>query len=875
MTSTILTTKTFIPSPRPSFVLRRRLLEQLDGALTRPLTLISAPAGYGKTTLLSIWVNENDLPCGWLSLDVEDNDHSLFLNYLINTLGSIAPQAGQVSLSMLQSPQLATIESILTALINDLSTIPNDIFIVLDDYHLIDDRDVHTALTYLLDHLPSQVHFIISSRSDPPLPLSRLRARDQLVEIRQSDLRMTSEEASAFLQQSMGLDISVEQVNALEQRTEGWVAGLQFAALSMRSKEDIDAFINEFSGSHRFVIDYLADEVLAQLPEELRAFMRQIAILDRFTVPLCNTVTGRDDSATILRQVDESNLFLIPLDDQRQWYRFHQLFSDYLRTDLNREDLPLLHTKASQWFMFHGFASEAVKHALASGDLDQAVYTISQAAPSAMEQAAFVSLTRWLDALPDEIIRQSAELPLYKSFLLFFTQTYQQAFSYAQAAQENLPPDAPSQLRGQLLSLQAQLALCQDELEDGIKYARDALEFLDEDDSFFRNLTLNVLGQILEMKGDVISASDIYRQGFISGYQTNERIGTLVVFTNLVFSLNELGRRIEAVALCEQVDADIGEETLSGRSLSDVICLSWSLLSYEADQLVTAREQAQRALDALSHTGIVQGVSWAQYILARVHLVNGEWDEFTHLTRAGFQHASRTGTGETHGAWFAALDAQASLQRGDLAAAERWAEQMRYTPEDKPHHWIEWAYFTYVRLLLAQKRFQDAHILLSTMDASARNAKRLRKLITIDLLSAQTGLAIGEEEQAIQRLESAVKLASPQDYRRAFLDENQDILDLLPEVRHVAPLFVDKLLQVSQVERKPTTQPDALIEPLSERELEILRLVARGLSNREIAEALYVTLGTVKKHLNNIFSKLYVKSRTQAVLRGREQNLLD
>jgi LuxR family maltose regulon positive regulatory protein len=875
VTSTILTTKTFIPTPRPSFVLRRRLLEQLDKALSRSLILISAPAGYGKTTLLSIWVKENDVPCVWISLDAEDNDLSLFLNYLITALQNIAPQAGQVSLSLLQSPQFASTESILTTLINELSAIPNDIVFVFDDYHLIDNQKVHTALIYLLDHLPLQVHLIISSRSDPPLQLSRLRARDQLVEIRQSDLRMTPDEANAFLNQSMGLDISMQQVDALELRTEGWVAGLQFAALSMRSKEDIDAFIREFSGSHRFVIDYLADEVLTQLPEDLRAFMHQTAIFDRFTAPLCDEVIGRDDSALILRQLEDSNLFLIPLDDQRQWYRFHQLFSDYLRTDLEQEDLAPFHIKASHWFMSHGLASEAVKHALASGDLDQAVYTISQAAPSAMEEAAFVSLSGWLDALPDQVVRQSAVLALSKSFLLFFTQTYQQAFPYAQAAQENLPPDAPSQIHGQLLSLQAHLALCQDELDNGIKYARDALEFLDEDDSFFRNLTLNILGQILEMKGDVISASDIYRQGFTSGYQSNERLGTMVVFTNLVFSLNELGRRKEGVALCEEVVADIGAETLSGRLLSDAVSLSWSLLSYEANQLVIASEQAQRALDTLTQVGISQGISWAQYILASVHLANGEWENLLHFTREGFQHASRTGTAEIHGSWFVALEAQASLHRGDLATAERWAEEMKYTPQDKPHHWIERAYFTYVRLLLAQKRFQDAHILLSTMDASARNAKRLRKLITIDLLSAQTGLAIGEEEQAIQRLENAVKLASPQDYRRAFLDESQVVLDLLPRVHHVAPLFVDELLRVSQVESKPITQPDALIEPLSERELEVLRLVARGLSNREIAEALFVTLGTVKKHLNNIFNKLYVKSRTQAVSRGRELNLFD
>jgi LuxR family maltose regulon positive regulatory protein len=425
------------------------------------------------------------------------------------------------------------------------------------------------------------------------------------------------------------------------------------------------------------------------------------------------------------------------------------------------------------------------------------------------------------------------------------------------------------------MSLQAHLALCENRMNRGIKLARDALEYLDEADFFFRNLTLNVLGQILETKGDVASAAEVYRQGFNSGIQSEERLGSMVVFTNLVFSLNELGQRKEGLALCQKVDSDIGGEIVGGRPLSDGVALSWSLISYEADQLVIARQQAQRALDSLTQYGISQGISWAQYILALVHLAYSEWDDMLRLTREGFQHASRTGTGEIHGSWFKALEAQASLQRGDLDAAAQWAESKGYTSQDKPHHWVERSYFTYVRILLMHNHIQDARQLLKTMETSAQKGSRLRKLITIDLLMALTDLAQDDRGSALQHLESALVYASHQDYKRAFLDEGQAILDLLPDVRHLAPQFVDDLLAITLADISPPLSADQPYEPLSERELEVLRLVSRGLSNRQIAEALFITLGTVKKHLNNIFGKLQVQNRTQAVARSRELNLLD
>jgi LuxR family maltose regulon positive regulatory protein len=847
----------------------------LNEATAHKLTLIAAPPGYGKTTLLSIWTRESALPAAWLSLDVDDNDPSLFLQYLIAALQSIHPQVGRASLSQLKSPQLSSQTAILPSLINDLANIQDNFVLILDDYHWIEQQEIHDSLNYLIDHMPPQMHFVVASRSDPPLQLSRLRVRNQLLEIRQSDLRMNPEEASNFLNQCMELNLSPEQVEILGSRTEGWIAGLQLAALSLKGKDDIDTFIQTFSGSHRFVIDYLADEVIASQSSEVKSFLRKTAILDRFSAPLCDELTGQGDSKDILRYLEETNLFLIPLDEQREWYRYHHLFLDYLRIDTEEQTQKSLHVKASQWFLSQGLYSEAVKHGIYSGDDDQAIRAISQAAPLAIEQATFASLFGWFDTLPDPIVRQNGLLSLYKGFALFFTESYREALPYARAAQDNLPPDLPASIQGHLLCIQAHMALFRGDLKDVIRYAREALEYLSDEDTFFRSLTLNILGQVLEMKGDVVSAVDVYRQGFDSGYQAGEIIGTMVVFTNLVISLNELGRLREANALCHQLYSEIGPEAFAGESLANAIYLPWSHLTYEVNQLEEARKQAQIALDALNKNNITQGVILSQYVLARVYRIDQDWDRFSQLIQDGIQLAKRTGTANTHGAWFSALEAEANLKLGDIGAVNRWVERVGFKPEDKPHHWIEWSYFTYSRFLLSQNRVQEAQQILKTMGKSAQEGHRLRKLITIYLLMALADLAQDDRNSALHHLEEALSIAAPQGYQRAFLDEDQLILEMLPEVRHIAPEFVDDLLANLPTVPAPALKIDQLYEPLSERELEVLRLVAKGYSNRQIAEALFVTLGTVKKHLNNVFSKLQVKNRTQAVARARELTLLN
>ena len=407
----ILATKLYIPLPRPNVVLRPRLIERLNEGLHRKLTLISAPAGFGKTTLVSAWVAGCERPVAWLSLDEGDNDPTRFLTYLVAALQTIAPNIGEGVLGVLQSPQPPPTESILTALLNEITTLPDNFVLVLDDYHVIDAKPVDDALTFLLEHLPPQMHLVITTREDPQLPLARLRARGQLTELRAADLRFTPAEAAAFLNQVMGLNLSAEDIAALEDRTEGWIAGLQLAALSMQGREDVPGFIRAFAGDHRYIVDYLVEEVLQRQPERVRSFLLQTSILDRLNGPLCDAVTGQEEGNARLEALERGNFFVVPLDDKRHWYRYHHLFADVLSAHLLAEQpdqVATLHRRASAWYEQHGSAADAIRHALAAEDFERAADLVELAVPAMRRSRQEATVLGWLKALPDELVHCQA-----------------------------------------------------------------------------------------------------------------------------------------------------------------------------------------------------------------------------------------------------------------------------------------------------------------------------------------------------------------------------------------------------------------------------------------------------------------------------------
>jgi LuxR family maltose regulon positive regulatory protein len=873
----LLNTKFYIPPVRLDLVARPRLIERLSANPERKLTLVSAPAGYGKTTLITTWLGEFGRPFTWLSLDEGDNDPARFSVYLVATLQQIDTQIGRVAEGLLGAPNLPSTDAFITTLINEITEIDESIVLVLDDYHVIQAEWIHRALEYLIVNQPLQLHLVVITREEPPFALSRLRVRDQVMEIRANELRFDREEAKKFLNQTFGLKLSPDLINILEERTEGWIAALQLVALSLRYREaeSVRKVVREFNAGHHYVFDYLTAEVLARLPQDTQRFLSQTSILDRLTAPLCDALTGRTDSGEILKSLEQANLFLTPLDDQREWFRYHHLFGGFLRTRLDEGRLADLHLKAARWFVEHGFMTEAVGHALASGNTSVAAKMIAQAAGDALRNASLITLLGWLDLLPEDVVQADLELATYKGFVLFMTDRPADASLYAGTLDVARMVDIPLPVQGRALLLKAHLALLDNDIGTVVRFSREALECFGDGDDFFRSLTLNILGQVLEVSGDLKAACDIYRDGALVGRRAGNQLGAMVAFFNLVRALNELGRRREALMLCQQLT-----DTPTSRSKEEVVLregvkLAWGLLSYEANDLELANEQVTQALEYARLTNFTEGILWGNYLLMRMHLAQGALASAIDIAHEMRLYVAWIGLDPFKASWFSALEAQANLQQGELSAVINWAQAEKLSPNDRPHFWSESVYYTYVRMLLAQRRFEEARSLLNTLERQAQEADRVRALITINLLQALLQKALGHTEQAIDFVESALRLASPEDYRRAFLDEGQAIMEMLPKVHHIAPGFVDRILGDARTAGLEAfaSREQGLVESLSERELEILQLIAAGYSNPEIAGQLYLSLNTVKWHLKNIYGKLNVRNRLEATNRARQLGL--
>jgi LuxR family maltose regulon positive regulatory protein len=911
VTTPLLTTKLYIPPPRPNLVLRLRLVERLDEGLRlgRKLTLIAAPAGFGKTTLATEWLYSRDKevssrPIAWLALDEGDNDPARFFIYLIAALRQLDEGVGQATQSLLGSPQTPPVESLATTLVNDVTTIPVHFVLVLDDYQSIHNALVHDALAFLLDYQPPQMHLLIATRTDPPLPLPRLRVRGQMTEIRADDLRFTAEEAETFLNQALGLPLDAEKIAALEARTEGWIAGLQLAALSMQNKEDIAGFVNAFSGSNRHVIDYLADEVLAQQPEEIRDFLHQTSILDRFCVSLCDAVGKADESAdqrtdqslvrpcadsqAVLERLERQNLFLVPLDDQREWYRYHRLFADFLRTDLAPERSATLHLRAAHWFEAHDLLPEAVNHILAyasaTGNTDEATRVITLAGSRALSEGALVTLLGWLDALPEEVVRASGWLASFMAWSLLMTGQSEMAISYIQSAEASLEHGALPVDRGRVLSLRCAVS----DAKDVLRMAPQALELIGDADPLSRTATLFLLGDAQDAVGDVAGADGTFREAYHLGQKHGHQIIAAVALAHLAISINVQGRRCEALAICQRGAEQYADMRGNPLPVAGLLYVVLGELAYEAYDLEGAHQHLQTGLELGQQSATTLVILYSLEALARVQYAMGHGQEALDTIREAQTLASQAGEFEWRGAG-AAIEAHLLLRQGDIRAAQRWAKSADLSLTDPLDQTRKYEYTNYVRVLLALERAGEAQILLARLERAAQEDGRHRHLITIHIQQALAEHKLGNEAEALQYLEQALLLAAPEDYVCAFLDEDAAVARLLPHARRVAPEFVDDLLAAFRVRGyggmgetfqhtpTPTFRPShrpTLIEPLSDRELEVLRLLATDLTAPEIADELVIAVSTVRSHIKHIYGKLDAHSRYEAVERARELDLV-
>jgi LuxR family maltose regulon positive regulatory protein len=907
MSIPILSTKLSLPPDNPNLVRRQRLLNLLDEGLQRNhlLTLVCAPTGYGKTTLVCQWMHEyskgtHAVEPGtgglmWLSLDQEDNDLARFIAYIVSAFRQIQHDFGQGILAALQNIRSASPTQLATLLINDFVGWINPSILVLEDYHVINTQSIHDFMSYLIDRQPTNLHLVVISRSDPPLPISRLRARGQLTEIRLQNLAMTEDETRAFLIEMMKLDLSPEQFQLLEHRTEGWAAGLQLAALSIRHSKNISAFIQAFSGGHEYIADYLTDEVLEKQDEETRDFLLQTSILKRLSPGLCEAVTRQAHVDQMLEKLASGNTFIIPLDDQHNWYRYHALFADLLRKRLvqSNKELPAnLHNRAGEWYVNNNMLEPAIEHFLAGENLDRAALLIEKSAEQLLIVGQTATYLRWLETFPQEHLHAYPALVVYQgiaSMLLGKKPDY--ALSLLQEI-----ISSSEKYRGETDTLQALYLIMKGNAAEAIKLAESALQNLPSERVFLRILAADSLAMAHTLRGDLINGTLAFEKVVQAAQTGGIVIMRLIGLANLAGLHYQQGHLHQAWEGYQEV-YDVSQERLGGRSQPmGRALLGMGEVAREWNELDTARKYFLEAAEVFKQF-IDIGLSLVDISLARVYFSLGEWEKVQLVLEEARKHSKDSKATPLDDKLTELMQARLWISSGELNKAEQWARQNGLI--DRPiedlviladrsataFELIQGEYLTLVRLYLAQNETRRALEILQVMLSHNEKTSQMRRVIEVLVLQAIAYQHQGDEGRAKQKFSRALTLAEPENYVRIFIDEGQQVLRLLQQAiaDDCLPLYTKSLLAAhtrqlyppkQAVEKTGVAPEKSLVEPLSERELEVLGLIAEGLTNKEIGLRLHVTLSTVKGHTSNIYGKLGVKNRTQAIAIAQNLGLL-
>ena len=900
MSAQILATKLYIPPPRDNAILRSHLIERLNEAMRRKLTLVSAPAGFGKTTLLGEWVARRGHPAAWLSLDEGDNDPARFWLHFIAALQTLFPTMGDGAMDALQSPQLPAIESILTSLLNELTAYPDDFVLILDDYHIIDSKPIGAALTFLIERLPLRMHLVIATREDPNLPLARLRARDQLTELRVKDLRFTESETAEFINQAMGLHLTAEDIAMLETRTEGWIAGLQLAALSMQGVQDTAGFIQSFTGSHHFVLDYLLEEVLHRQSEAIQKFLLQTSILERMYGPLCDAVLfdSSINGQETLEYLERANLFIVSLDNERHWYRYHHLFAELLRNRLTRaypEQVAELHRRASDWHAGNKFFREAITHAITTKDWNRAAEIMERLDELRLSGETKTQLG-WFEAFPSQVMHDRPRLGLAFAWMLFRSNQADRAEGQLDQL-EPLVQDAPS-LLGEMYVIRMMLVARRFDVPAFYALAQQALARVPPEEASPRSRILITLGVAYEeMSGDIVAAKNAFREA----YELSEKSPLVSVVGNAPLPLIALayladyecldGNLSNASRMYEQA-IELAEKWGGQSSLA--LCF----VQQGRASLLYERNDLDGAMSALQECFRI-GELWksprllvpAYGLSALVMRARGQVEEANALIHRAEQAARDPYSSPYDLGMLALYQINLWIAENDFQAIVEWEQEHDSGWRSQTGRVRDALSVALARARIARYRrihddsaLDEARTFIQpTVEQAQANGMALHttRLFLLDTLALY---AQKKTESAITTFKRALALAEPENYIRSFLDLGKPMEEFLswslegkaldePHQR----VYVSKLL--SQFDANGSVeikQPidERLIEPLTERELAVLRLIAKGLSNREISERLFLALSTVKGHTRIIFDKLQVQRRTEAVARARELGLL-
>ena len=875
MEAPLLQTKLAPPLAQESVVPRPYLLRRLNHEFTHPqgfgrkLTLFSAPAGYGKTTLAIDWLRQSGLPFAWLALDESDNDPRRLLAYLVAALQQVDQLIGGRSLSMLSLPQLASYEPALTALINDLQERDQPLVLALDDYHTIQDPAAHKLVDFILEHQPACLHQVILTREEPPLALHRLRARRQMLEMRQDDLRFSPQETDSFLRQVMGIPIEPPDVEALTRRTEGWIAGLQLAALSLQSTPDTHAFVQSFTGSNRYVLDYLFEEVFKRQPPEVQSFLLTTSILERLTAPLCNALSGRSDGQAQLEALEKNNLFIVALDSARRWYRYHHLFADLLRHQLHKTEALAeagLHQQASRWYWENCFPAVAIAHALQAEDWELAAGLVQASSEGLLKRGEAATLVSWCEKLPPAILIAQPALSLSYAWALLLTSHFAQAGAILdqvdKAAQEERTQ------AGEVAAARAYLAQSLGEMPRMVELSHRALALLPPESLGSRGLVALNLGIAYWHIGRLAEAQRALDEALPAFHQSGNSYGAVMASVFLARTLAVRGQLRPAAEMLR----GLAEQ---GMPLNPLVYLDLGCLHYEWNELETAERHLRQALESSRLGGYLEFEVGADLLLARLRLAQGDPAGASQvLEQAKLVEQSSPLPLRTHNR---VLDIETliALWRDDLETAAKLVE--RLSPNADAHPFYRFLGLTPARYLLASGDKAGAAGLLEEPNQKARESGWIYGLIAALPLQA---LAAAKPAQALDCLRQALELAQPHGFIRTFVEAGPELIPLLQEAarRGIFPSYVGKILAAypakAHTKDRMVSASGETLEALSERELEVLRLMAAGLSNREIARKLVLSLGTVKTHLHHIYAKLERRNRLEAVERARQLGLL-
>ncbi|NQT59542.1 MAG: LuxR family transcriptional regulator [Bacteroidetes bacterium] len=867
MSVPILTTKLFIPTLRTGTILRPRLIEKLNKGLLCKLTLISASAGFGKTTLVSEWVSHSRQKVLWLSLDEEHKDPMRFLAYIVTALQSIKENIGIELLIELQSPQSPYLDYILPHILNEITAIIEDFILVLDDYHILDNEEIDKILTFFLKHMPSQMHLVIATREDPHLPMARLRGIGQLTEIRASDLRFSVTETTAFLNEMMHLSLSASDITALETRTEGWIAGLQLAAISMQGHNDSSKFIESFTGNHHFILDYMIEEVLNQQEESIQSFLIRTAILDRMCGPLCEHVlndpalSGRET----LKNLEQLNMFIIPLDNDRHWYRYHHLFGELLKLRLKQSayDTEELHIRASQWYEDNELYIEAFQHSTAAGDINRTIRLLEGKNIPRTSRRTVSMILNWLHSLPEDVLDQYPILWItYASVLLGMGQIsgVESKLNIAEAALNRTESnEATRDLIGRIATMRAILAVTRYDSELIYTQSLKALEYLHKNNFSSRITSTWTLGQAYQQMGRIEEAKKTYRDAIKLGMSSGNYLFAIMSESG-IGDIEEADNKLHSAAeIYGHVIEQVGKQPLP--VMCDVY-LGLARIHYEWNNLEKARQLAETSLKlAKKFENVIDRFILVELFLVRLNIVEKKMEDASVLLhdtvktvqQDNFKHRKSI---------VAETQILLKIKQGDFKAAEQLAAEFDLKASK-------------VRILLASGDVSSALNVLKPLNLQIDKKKRDKESLKIKILQALALFENGESGMAVQIMGKILPTTEPEGFIRIFVDEGLPMFRLLAEAakKGITPDYITQIqAEYNSVEHKKIKQP--LIEPLSQRELEVLNLLSQGLSNKDICNKLFLALDTVKGHNRRIYAKLDVKTRTMAISKARDLNIL-